>query len=110
MHPGGAAAEREIDPAQRHRIACERKPRGVIHVCSRPAPLMGDAWQLIWLRERLAPNAACCRRGGALLRTARGRGGYPIRLRRDARQDRGARRLLDGGFGTAEQRWLCAAA
>ena len=54
--------------------------------------------------------ACCCLQRCALSRAARSRCGYPIRLRRDAGQDRGARRFLDGGFRTAEQRWLCAAA
>jgi hypothetical protein len=32
MNAGGAAAERQVDPAQRDAVASERMPRNVIHV------------------------------------------------------------------------------
>ena len=102
MHPRRAAAEREVDAAQRHRIASERMPRRVIHVCSRPAPVMGDAWQVIWVRERLAPNAACCRAAALCCVLLAARRGYRASRRpsgdRPSRSWRSAIRLT-AGFG-----------
>ena len=51
---GRAAAEREIDAAQRNGRAAERKPQRVVHVFDR-APRTIAAWQIIWWRQNIAP-------------------------------------------------------
>src|ERR1700722_9789322 len=57
---GRAAAECEINAAQRDGCAAERKPQRVMHVFDR-APRTIAAWQIIWWRQDVAPRRACGR-------------------------------------------------
>ena len=112
MDAGGAAAERQVDAAQRDGVACERMPGNVVHVADRSAALC-----------TLIPTAHMGRgaHSSKSRRNARRRDAHaPWRWRlwrcRSAAQRRGAgqyrraRRFADRRLRPARQGWLRAAA